>query len=144
MILTGSDLTKNYEAYGKAMFDGTHEGYTFDIQGSFNQLDPLYAIKMLRKSITVDDKEDLCRNLIVGKTVTITLYGEQVIEFMIPTVETPFSAFKEFFTNPTALSFLITATHSQFLKNSVPQLSDSQIAVRDALRKKLMQGPQGD
>ena len=143
MTLTGSDLAANYKAYAEAMLDGTYEGYVFDVQGGFNVLDPLYSVKMLRREVSIDDKEELCRRLLLNKTVSITLYGEQVVEFMLPNLETGFYAYDAFVRNPSALSFLISAVYSVFLKNSVPQLTDSQAAAKKAMREKKIAELQG-
>lgn len=143
MTLTGAELAANYKAYAEAMLDGTYEGYVFDVQGGFNTIDPLYAVKMLRREISIDDKEELCRRLILNKTVSITLYGELVVEFMLPNLETGFYAYDAFVRNPSSLSFLISAVYSVFLKNSVPQLTVSQAAARKTLREKKIAELQG-
>lgn len=130
MILTQKDVDENFETFATRSVDGTNEGYTLELSG-LNTVDPLIAIQMMRK-ISYAEKAAFVRKLIVKRPVAISLYGESVVEFTLTSEEAEFYVYDAFVKNPTALSFLISAVYSEFLKNSVPRLTDSQETARKA------------
>ena len=142
MVLTQDIVDKNFDRFAEAATNGTDEGYVLEING-LNAVDPLLAVQMMRK-ITYVEKATFVKKLILKRNVIISLFGEPIIDFNLNTEEAEFYAYKEFKENPTALAFLISAVYSEFLKNSVPQLSDSQEAARMALIQHKLAQLKGD
>jgi hypothetical protein len=133
MILTSEQVVSNYKDYMTYLVDSVEDGYVLDIKGGLNSLEPLFAVRMLKNNLSFEEKTELCKKAIAKKQVSITLFGESVVEFSLPTPEAEFFAYDAFTRQPTALKFLISAVYSEFLKNSVPQLSASQLAAKEAM-----------
>lgn len=127
-------LVKSLQLYIAGREDGSQDGYEFQVEPGFNQVDPLYLIKYAKLDATFEEQVMLMKSMIVGKKVTIILFGVVIGSFQLSSVDQGFGAFDIFTSYPAALDQLIKTCWISSLKNLIPPLNASQLAAKEAMR----------
>lgn len=136
MKLTKDDIRTSYSDF--VMGKKYEDDYEVELKAPLNNVTAIDALDALEHTETAQEKAEFVRKLLKGNTVTITLYGEVVANFIVNDGFQWFAC-DELNKNPSALRFLIGAVYGEFLKNFAPHLSDSQRQVRNQLEQQTSQ-----
>lgn len=113
-----TDLEKAIESVGDL------GAFSVDVEGGFNKIPPLVAVRALDKGIQQDiETMDLVsRYCILGRKVTVMYDGEVIgSPFVMNGLGDAWEAFDAFNENPVALQYLFTLCMADLVKRCVPR-----------------------
>lgn len=132
----GDYILNSLEEYVSRRSQGVFDGFEIVFPEGLNRIDPLLLIQFGTVEATLQDQIQLTKYLIANKTVRINLFGTEVGAFTFGDPDGGFYAYDVFAQYPMALSMLIRVCWVNTLKNLLPPLNDSQLAVMKKRSKK--------
>ena len=129
-------ILQSLRDYIREQDDGTFDGFEIVFPDGLNIIDPLLLIRYASLEAEFDEQVTLTKLLIASKKVQIRYFGKQVGEFSLSSPNGSFMGFSVFETYPLALKQLIRTCWLGALKNLIPPLDASQLAVKKEIQER--------